>query len=237
MHRAAKPGKPRRSGKARTFLAWASLALGAAGCSSPQVAQIEKSGDPLLGANPGPLVNPTPAQAAAPPGGASAQAGTPPLPPSGLSTNAALASQSPTAHSLAIGEPPGEGWQRNIQGTPAAAATAAGSATPVSQPKVLPVPKDTSVTASSSQSVRPAGSWASNTPSSSAATPTAQDLEKLLVSRGVMGHKEFDVPGGGVRLVCAVPAGTSNQIYDVTAADFAAAVQAVVRQIDEHHAP
>src|SRR5262245_50836812 len=114
MLAAANPGNRHPTARAWTFLACAALglALASGGCSGPQVTLMDKTGDPLLGPAPPPGVNPVPA-----PGHGTAQGSLPPIPPSGLSTNAALASQSPTAHSLSLGNPPAgaDSWQRNIQ--------------------------------------------------------------------------------------------------------------------------
>jgi hypothetical protein len=117
---------------------------------------------------------------------------------------------------------------------------------PVSNPKVYAVPKDEAgATATPVRPLQPTGAWqpnepkAASLPSSAAATtptPAPEQLDALLQSRGVIGHKQEVVPGG-IHLICAVSSPTNpnaNQIYETTAPDYATAVQAIVAQIDAH---
>jgi hypothetical protein len=234
MHRPAKTGKPRRTGKARLILTWASLGLCAgltgAGCSTTaQTTAQATAGDPLLGPTPPPST--LPVQAAP----ANAEAWLAPIPPSsGVATNATLASQTPPPRSLAIGEaPPGGSWQRNIDGAPATSNVLKAPITPASQIHVEPVPKDNSFTAAPGQAIQPAGSWAVSSPSP-AAGPSLEQLKQALDVRHVIGQQQENVPGG-IHLRCVVtnPANpNANQIYETTAADYATAVQAIVQQID-----
>jgi hypothetical protein len=227
MDRSAKPGRRCRPRKRRTLLALAALGLGAgltgAGCSTAHLTSNEKVGDPLLGPAPATLAQPVPP----PQTSSNSGNGLAPVPSSaGLSTNAALASQTPTAQALAIGNASADSWQRSGQGASPGAITA--PTTP--QPRVVPVPKDTGYSSSTAQPIQPAGSWAA----SSAPAPSAEQLDATLKAHGVIGHKQEAAPGG-IHLVCAVanPSNpNANQIYEVTAADYAAAVQAIVRQID-----
>ena len=229
----AKSGKTRWVRKARVFLAGAALGLGVAligaGCQSPQHAANDKLGDPLLG----PALPPqTPiVQASAP-------AGLGPIPPTGGTTTAALAGQS--SPGLAIGS--ADGWARKFDGVPSSGANASGALktpiVPVSQPKVVPVPSEPGATPAPVSTFQPSSGAPTNaTPvvaAVPAAVPSAESLDALLTSRGVIGKKKEDVPGG-IRLVCAVtnPANpNANQIYETTAIDYATAVQAIVAQID-----
>jgi hypothetical protein len=202
---------------------WAALI--SSGCSTPHQAANDKLGDPLLG--------PTP-PASAQPAHAGAPAGLPPIPSNaGLTTNAALASQTSPASSLAIGDSASaDGWLRKIGSPPSASGALKSPAVPASQIKVVPVPKDEGFTAARPQPIEPTGSWAAANSVPSA--PSVDSLDQLLKSRGVIGHKQFDVPGG-IRLVCAVSSAanpTGNQIYETTAVDYPTAVEAIVHQID-----
>jgi hypothetical protein len=185
------------------------------------MAAKDNAGDPLLGPSPPPAT-------ATPP--ATAQAWLPPIPQnSGGATNAALAGQTQPPQALAIGSPPsGEGWLRKIDNAPT---TLRAPITPVSQPRVEPVPKDNSFTVAASPAIQPAGSWAAGSPS---AAPTPEQLKQMLDARGVIGAKQ-EVVADGIHLRVAVssPANPdSNQIYETTAVDYATAVQAIVQQID-----
>jgi hypothetical protein len=223
MQRLANPGKPSRVRKARVFVTWAVLGLGAAlaaGCSMTHPASNQAVGDPLLG----------PAQPPAGVGQTTAQAGLPPVPSnSGASTAAALAGNS----SLAITN--ADGWARQ----PAAPAGDAAHthAVPVSQPRVEAVPKDTT-TSSASPSIQPAG-WSGGSPPA-AAVATTDELDRQLKLRGVIASKLREAPGG-VILTCAVPsAGSSGTtLYyhnDPPVPDYATAAQDIIRQIDADRA-
>ena len=226
MSRSAQHGKARWARKARVFLAGAALGLGAAltgaGCNTMQHAANDKLGDPLLGETPQEKKNATTH--------AQAPAGLGPIPPAGGTTTAALSGQSPA---LSIGA--ADGWARKVDGTPAGATTSGtlkAPVVPVSQPKVYPVPKDESGL-TTAPALQPTGSWQASGPAPTV-VPTPESLDALLDSRGVIGKKKEDVPGG-IHLVCAVtnPANpNANQIYETTAVDYATAVQAIVAQID-----
>lgn len=218
MRRLPNPGKPRRMSKLRAWLA--GIALGLAGCSSTQHAATTL-GDPLLGPAPPPAQTTSPLQATTPQNN-----GLAPIPQSaGLNTNAALASQTPQPHPLGITQ--GAGWDRKVDGAPT-------PGMPVSQPRVEPVPKDTSITAPSSPAITQTA-W---TPAASQPAPTADELEKQLQSRGVTKHDQ--VPdGNGIRLTVVVqnPANpTAVDTLYTTAPDYPTAVAAIIHEIDAKRA-
>jgi hypothetical protein len=207
--------------------------LGPAGCHTTK---LDKAGDPLLGAAVPPAGNPAqphnPPQTTQTPAGTptATSANVPPIPlPAASPTNASLASQT-RPKSLAITDGAAAGWQR-------------GAALPVSPvgnpsqsnaaPRVEPVPAADSFSQQTSAPIQTTSSWtAGNRP---AAAETPEQLQKLLDAHGVAGQKLVSNPTG-VHLICAVPSRANpsqNVLYEVTAPDYATAVHAVVRQIEQ----
>jgi hypothetical protein len=184
-------------------------------------ASKDQLGDPLLGTTPAPAVQPT-----AP---ATQTGGLPPIPHNtGLTTNAALASQTPTGQTLAITNT--DGWARKIDSqAPPANRT---PATPTSLPKVQAIPKDDSPTRASIQPT----SWSAG--SQPPTTPTNDQLDQQLTDHGVIGHNQENV-AGGVRLTCVVrsPSNPNTvQNYYTTAVDYPTAVQAILHEIEAQKA-
>lgn len=82
--------------------------------------------------------------------------------------------------------------------------------------------------------VTPTGSWqtqAAPTPPTIPAAPTDADLAKRLRERGVVDQKQDATPDG-VRLTCYISRGDGYRILEVTAPDYAAAAQAILKQLD-----
>jgi hypothetical protein len=221
MYRPANPGKPRRASKIAILLAGALLGL--TGCSHTQHAATTL-GDPLLGPAPPPAQSTSPLHATTPQG-----SGLPPIPQNtGSNTNVGLASQ-PPAQSLAISQ--GTGWARQVDG---AAKTT--QATPVSsQPKVQEVPKENGITAPTTlPTVKQTGWSAASQPTA----PSTDELEQQLKSRGVLAHEQAP-DGSGIRLTVVIANPTNPDARETmwtTAADYATAVAAIVREIDAKRA-
>jgi hypothetical protein len=195
--------------------------LGLSGCSTHQLASNDKVGDPLLGQTQPPNVQQsTPTQTGS----------LPPIPQhAGLTTNAALASQTPTGQALAITG--AEGWARKVDSA-APAPTGRGTAptTPVSQPRVEAIPPDHNPT---SATIQPTG-WTAGSQPAAVALPTTDQIDKQLADHGVIGHNQENVPGG-VRLTCVVRSPSnpnSVQNYYTTAVDYPTAAQAIIREIE-----
>ena len=225
MHRFHHRGPPRRARRACVILAWAVLGLGSglAGCTSAgSLAGTDKLGDPLLGPTP-------PPNTTAPQQTGTATGGLPPVAPgAGATTTAGLAAQTPPG--LAI-----DSWARKADGPAAAGSAQPVPATPVSQPKVEPIPKDNSATASPPPAIQPTGNWSTaSQPPAAAPAYTEAQLEQMLKAHGVQAHKQTP-EGTGIRLDCAVPNPanpSSIQYYTTTAADYPTAVLAILREID-----
>ncbi len=222
MQRSANPGKLRRTSKLTPWLAAAALAL--AGCSGTH--KYAKTFDPLVdGTTPGPAQGTSPLQATTPPA-----VGLPPIPQSsGLTTNAALAAQTPRPQSLMITQD--TGWARKRTDSPAAA-----PGLPVSQPKarVVPIPEDKSITAPSTAAIKQTAGWTA----SASAAPSKADLDAQLKSRGVVDQKQA-LEVNGIRLSVAVKnAANPNTVdnYSTIAPDYATAVAAIIREIDAKRA-
>ncbi len=159
----------------------------------------------------------------------------PPIPLGSTASNAALAMATPLsgARPLSIGEP---------APTPVAAAGKAptaltsgpaveigklpgGAALSRPQPVVVPLPRDTS------DSVQPAGSWGTGVPPDQASAFYLSQLR----ARGVTWHRADSV-AGGIHFACLIPNPqnpTITRVFEATAQDLPAAVQAVVQQIDQ----
>jgi hypothetical protein len=237
--------------------------LGAFGCSStgsstaPSATAAAKSNDPFFGATmppppqandpvkPAPQAPPT--QSAQNPGwtAPTQQAGGVPPIPSQLS-GASVASMAPLPNTkqLSIGEtpsiairpsevqftngaktsPPPQPWGGAVQPTGGAGNTA--------PPRVMPIPQDNSSTATWSGN----GSTPPNLPPPPAASgPTSEMLDQRLKERGVVGQKQEPV-NDGIRLTCSViPANDPGTLrfYTVTAANYVAAAQAILQQMDQ----
>jgi hypothetical protein len=236
MQRPAKPGKLCRASKLQTLLAWGLLGLGCtlAGCSTHhQLASKEGPGDPLLGPSQPPAQTTSPLHATTPPGG-----GLGPIPSNaGLSTNAALASQTATPQSLAISQ--GDGWARKVDGT---AVKTPGQ--PVSQPRVEPIPKDSNVgTGAPVQPIKQTNWSASSQPATpttptTPTTSTTEQLDEQLKAHGVLAHEQAP-EGTGIRLTVVVANPTNPDARDnfyTIAPDYATAVAAIIREIDAKRA-
>jgi hypothetical protein len=223
LQHTVKYGKRGGSRKLARILAW--TMLGCAGCTGHQLASKDQPGDPLLGPAPPPSVQPA---------ATTQTGGLAPIPQNtGLTTTAALASQTPAGQTLAI--PNGDGWARkpDTQGTPAGSRT---PATPTSAPKVEAIPKETSATASPIQptgmqptAIQPTA-WTSGSPTSAA--PTADQIDKLLADHGVVGKDVQNVPGG-VHVTCVVRTSPTTVVnHETTAVDYFTAAQAIIREIE-----
>ena len=245
----SKPEHPRRRRKAgEQFAFLASAALGAGGCSMGGPMDLAKVGDPILGAAV-PAAQPLQPQSA--PQNAQQQQGSPaatssaipPIPTLPASpTSASLASQTRPLGGLAITDgnsfPQGDGWQRNTGAAPVAPIGSPNNPPVRQPPKVVPVPREDGF--SSGQPVpgiQTAGSWSAGAQAAvQSAALSPQQLQQLLESRGVVAQKLFN-NADGVHLLCAVPSRSSPEAriltYEVTAPDYATAVQAIVRQIDQ----
>lgn len=193
------------------------------GCSNtPLTAQ--QNHDPLHGIRVPPGTQPQPGKGPTPQ--AMEPGGVPSLPTSlSASNNATLATssgQGPWARKLAIddqGRPytPGQltSGSRDPNYLP-----------PNPNPKVEPVPDINAPT-----KVTPAGNW--QPPSPVAGGPSSDEmLFKHLQDRGILQQKQDTVPGG-IRLTCYARSATGLRIYEATAADYPAAAQAILRQLDE----
>jgi hypothetical protein len=234
--------KTREAGQTRwaALLAWGSFGLGltlSAGCSHAPMASAPPA-DPILGVMvppglPQPVntpkvegaqVSPTPQ--------AFNQGGVPATPASNPATLAGNSWQgSPLGRPLAIddrGPPffPGQLTSGNkTQQVP-------GNLAPNPTPKVERVPDITPP----NQPVTPTSAWQTPQPvvQTAAAQPFSEDaLAKQLRDRGVINQKRDTVPEG-LRLTCYVSRGPDGGllILEVTAADYASAVQAILQKLD-----
>jgi hypothetical protein len=182
------------------------------GCSTPHKSELQ--GDPLMGEH-GLKQGPTP-QPPPPPAG-KVQAAVTPVPPySFSSTPATLASTPvqplPGGRALAIEGP----------GQPA-------PAVPAGKPVVQAVPRGSESTAANVIPAAAAHNWGPQPAPNSPA-----DLQNRLNALGVRFHKTDNVPEG-IRFTAIVPSrtdATSSRVYEATAPDQGAAIQAVLRQIE-----
>jgi hypothetical protein len=214
--RAKDKGRPGRSSFCPLLFVLCPLLL--VGCSLGGSSGAKTaSSDPLLGLFPGAdPVKPPPAQAAAT---------VPPLPPAQSTTApAALAGGSGGRPPLAI--PDNNGVPAQLTAGPR---DAGWNLAPNPNPKVVPVPRDDGASAN----LQRIGSWAAPGTPATTAAPTSAQLDAQLKERGVVGQKA-DPVAGGLHLTCYVarPDNPSAiRVYEVTAADYAAAAQAILRQI------
>ena len=191
------------------------LLLNVAGC---KLGDNKPKDDPLLGVKPQNVnpVPPTPTTGANP--GAQSSRGVPPPIPSATSagSTAALASL-PGARQLSINESSG----------PPPAPTPKTSGVP----NVQPIPRDTPATPGLLTTGLTTPTVTPKLPPPS----TNDDVFAPLQARGALGQKVDQVPDG-VRLTVLIPNRNDMgavRIYEATARDAAAAVQAVVQQIDQ----
>jgi hypothetical protein len=189
-----------------TGLAISCLLLSAAGC---KFADTKPKDDPLLGVKP-PNVNPVPPATGANPGAQSSRGVAPPIPGATSAGSTAALASLPGSRQLSINESSGP--------APAPTPKTAGI------PNVVPIPLD----------VPPTPGVLTTGLSTSTVTPklppptSPEDVFAPLQARGSLGHKVEQIPEG-VRLTVLAP----NRIYEATARDTAAAVEAVVQQIDQ----
>lgn len=236
----------RQAGQTRRKLRWASLLTAgsfsfaltlAAGCSGTQHAQAPPV-DPLFGArNPPGMQLPTDMQkvSAAPPTQPQAfgPGGVPALPASMSSSNPATLAG--TSWKGPLGQPtPLDG---NSYGPPLLPGRATlGSQTPQviapppnANPKVEQVPDVPTTT----PPVTPTASWQPTIPATGSQRTRSEVLLKELQDRGVVNQKQDAVPEG-IHLTCYVSRGPSGglRILEATAADYTAAAEAILRQLD-----
>lgn len=191
------------------------LGVTSTGCRSPG----HPAGDPMLGPVNPPGINgeqlprATSKTLADAPAAATVQSSTT---PAGLANN----SQLPGGRPLVIGDgQSGPNWQLTNVGKGAVPAQNAAS----QKPTVQPVPRD------------PPPSPSGLVPSSwTTSDTTTESLLAPLKARGLVGEQHETTPEG-IRFSCFLPSRSSPanlRQYEVTAPDLAAAVQAVLRQID-----
>lgn len=256
MARLHQVGQRRTVGRLVSLATWGSFGLGGfllTGCShTPPVTNAAPPPDPLFGVvPPPPLPNGTPgatptpnAQKPTPSQPQAYQPGmVPPIPTSLASTNnASLAATSGLTpfgrlamdDSAAPSRPVAPG-QLTSDTRPQPFPTTPSYIPPNANPKVQQVPDVTS----SGQPITPTGSWeAPPSPPSAVLTvngaqSNADMLSRRLQERGVVSQKQDPVPEG-IRLTCYVSRGPAGgfRIYEVTAADYPTAAQAILQQIE-----
>jgi hypothetical protein len=252
----AKMVKTRQAGQTRgarrwvSLLAWSSFGLGmtlAAGCSSTPVTSGPPP-DPLFGVlvppgMPQPTNTPKASDSSMPTTPqASNQGGVPATPASLSSSNTATLAgaswQGPLGRPLKMDD-------NNSSGPPFLPGQLTGRSKTQQVPGVLgpnPNPKVEQVPdiAPAVQPVTPTSSW--QTPqmtqpavqtANAVQPPSTEALSKQLQDRGVINQKQ-DVAPEGVRLTCYVSRGPGAglRILEVTAADYASAAQAILKQLD-----
>jgi hypothetical protein len=205
----------------RTQLAWlGSLCLlaGVLGCNTPD----KKKDDPLFGVKP--QVNPVP-----PTTGAQTSGIVPPIPSTTSTGSTAAVASLPGARPLAIGEMPSTDPAAN----------------PSATPNVQPIPRD----APGNPALLTTGSWGNSTqplqqtppitpnlpPPPTTVSPSDDAQFAPLRTRGAVSQKVDNV-ADGVRVTAIVPNpnnSSSMRVFEATARDIAAAVQAIVQQIDQ----
>ena len=103
-------------------------------------------------------------------------------------------------------------------------------------PRVMPIPQENGSTATWSGNGPPPNSLPPvSAPAPVAAGPTSEMLDQRLKQRGVVGQKQ-EPTADGIRLTCSVmPANEPGTLrfYTVTAANYVAAAQAILQQIDQ----
>jgi len=186
------------------------------GCASHS--QTKTQGDPLIGEiypkGQGPTPQTTPN---GPPGFAPSKTSSiaPPSSPTQSLTPAALATTTlPGGRPLAI-------TPKNFDPVPGTLTSSTQIKTP--EPLVVPIPKDTTTTG-----LQPTASW-------NGGPPSQNDIIAQLGKRGVLFQKQDNVPEG-VRLTVVVPHPQQpgvTRVYEATAPDYPAAVQAILLQIDQ----
>jgi hypothetical protein len=206
---------------ARTHLAWLGtvcVLAGALGCNTPD----KKKDDPLFAVKP--QVNPVP-----PTTGAQTSGIVPPIPGATSAGSTAAVASLPGARPLAIDE---------TRSTDPAA-------NPAAVPNVQPIPRDVPV----NPTLLTTGSWGSSTqpvqqtppitPNLPPPAPTISPVDDVqfapLRTRGAVSQKVDNV-AEGVRVTAIVPNrdnSGSMRVFESTARDVPAAVQAIVQQIDQ----
>lgn len=189
------------------------LLTGTIGCKS-----ADKKDDPLFGVKP-PQVNPVPPTTGANPG-AQSRTSVPPIPGSTSGGSAAALASLPNGRPLAINNTPPTAPQKNS-----------------TAPNVQPIPRDVPPT----PGLLTTGTWGQTAspiapnvpPASGGHSPDAQFAP--LQARGASAQFVEPIPEG-VHLRVLVPgrgATGSARVFEARARDTAAAVQAVVQQIDQ----
>lgn len=233
--------KRRQAGHGR-WVALIALGLGSAflsGCSSAQHAQVAPP-DPLRGE----MVPPGMPQ---PTTGPKADSGVTPVPPQtgyagGVQlTPASMTSSNPAALAGASWQGRQASLEDNSFGPPFLPGNATpgnktpqvpGFPAPNANPKVEAVPDAKPVAA-----VAPTNAWQTDTPTiqttKSVPPASAELLAKQLEERGVLNQKQEVVPEG-IHLTCYRSRGPQGGMYvhEVTAADYPAAAQAILQQLD-----
>ena len=218
LHNRNKPPVVSRRGPALAAgFGVACLLLGAVGCNSLQ----KQKDDPLLGVKP--QVNPVPPTTGANPG-SQARVGVPPVPIATSSGSTAALASLPGGRPLSI----------NNQAQPGVAGPGPNTS---SAPIVQPIPRDAPAT----PGLLTTGSWtqpktpAADNPPSAPAAAAGDAQFAPLKERGAIGQFVDNMPEG-VHLKVIMPNPNNAgavRIYAATARDTAAAVQAVVQQIDQ----
>lgn len=191
-------------------LALACMSLSAAGC---KMGDNKPKDDPLLGIKP-PNVNPVPPTTGANPGAQSSRGVRPPIPSATSAGSTAALASLPGARQLSINEPSGPAPTPKSSGVP----------------NVQPIPRD----APSTPGLLTTG-LATPAVTPKLPPPSNVDVFAPLQARGALGRKVEQIPEG-VRLTVLVPNRAETgavRIYEATARDSAAAVQAIVQQIDQ----
>lgn len=235
----------RRAPRWQLLPAWGSLALTltiTTGCS-PTSTTAQQSYDPLHGVRtpPGavaPPNNPATGTASAVPPPAPNLGSVPALPTSSSAANTAtLAGTSgpnPLGQPFPINDPNGRAPFLPAQATTSNAAPvpAPGAMTPNPNPKVEQVPD---AVPNAPPAITPLGTWQppqTAQPVVQTNAAVAPDYAKQLQDRGVTNQK-LDPAPGGVLLTCYVSNGASGvRILTVPAKDYAAAAQAMLRELD-----
>jgi len=191
---------------------------GALGCNTPD----KKKDDPLFGVKP-PQVNPVPPTPGAAPG-AQTRGVVPPIPGATSSGSTAALATLPGGRPLAIDDP--------RSADPAANSSATPHVQPI--PRELPTNPALLTTGSWTQPTQQTPPITPNLPPP-ATVPAGDPQLALLQARGAISQKVDNV-AEGVHLTVIVPnraAPGSMRIFETTARDVTAAVQAIVEQIDQ----
>lgn len=190
----------------------ACLLLSVAGC---KFGDTKPKDDPLLGVKPS-NVNPVPPTTGANPGAQSSRGVAPPIPGATSAGSTAALASLPGARQLSINDSSGR--------PPAPTPKTSGA------PNVQPIPRDTPTTPGllttglSTPAVTP-----------KLPPPSNDEIFAPLQARGALSQKVDQIPEG-VRLTVLVPNRNDSgaiQVYEAKARDAAAAVQAIVQQIDQ----